>query len=250
MKRSRSTAPRAVKGPKVNIKTKTPSSKVGPSHESVLPLFWNPTGPVSEPCVIFSELERQREFRLQRWRLLLALREAQIPWNGCWHSMTVSEWIEHVIQAMEEIYSAHPRELGMQRYQLLATVLAANGARLCLVPPGLMPILPTKQLWSLEPIYSALALHRQSQVPRPDTARNAKKGTDTLQDHRKDSDELSSSTSTTTSTQPDWTHAAYWCSKCRTQSAVSAYQLQTRSADEPMTTYTRCLRCGSMGRIM
>lgn len=36
---------------------------------------------------------------------------------------------------------------------------------------------------------------------------------------------------------------AYTCHKCKSQKTVY-YQLQTRSADEPMTTYVTCMNCG------
>lgn len=36
----------------------------------------------------------------------------------------------------------------------------------------------------------------------------------------------------------------YKCSKCK-ERKTSYYQLQTRSADEPMTTFVKCLNCGN-----
>ena len=36
----------------------------------------------------------------------------------------------------------------------------------------------------------------------------------------------------------------FTCYKCKSQKC-SYYQLQTRSADEPMTTYVDCLNCGN-----
>ena len=35
-----------------------------------------------------------------------------------------------------------------------------------------------------------------------------------------------------------------WCSVCKKKSKCDYYQLQTRSADEPMTTFVNCLECG------
>ena len=35
-----------------------------------------------------------------------------------------------------------------------------------------------------------------------------------------------------------------WCSSCKKKSKCDYYQLQTRSADEPMTTFVNCLECG------
>jgi len=34
-----------------------------------------------------------------------------------------------------------------------------------------------------------------------------------------------------------------WCSGCKKKSKCDYYQLQTRSADEPMTTFFTCLEC-------
>jgi DNA-directed RNA polymerase subunit M/transcription elongation factor TFIIS len=34
-----------------------------------------------------------------------------------------------------------------------------------------------------------------------------------------------------------------WCSSCKKKSKCSYYQMQTRSADEPMTTFVNCLEC-------
>lgn len=34
-----------------------------------------------------------------------------------------------------------------------------------------------------------------------------------------------------------------WCSSCKKKTDCSYYQLQTRSADEPMTTFVTCLGC-------
>ena len=34
-----------------------------------------------------------------------------------------------------------------------------------------------------------------------------------------------------------------WCSRCKKQAKCDYYQLQTRSADEPMTTFVTCLEC-------
>lgn len=34
-----------------------------------------------------------------------------------------------------------------------------------------------------------------------------------------------------------------WCSRCKKESKCEYYQLQTRSADEPMTTFVTCLEC-------
>ena len=36
----------------------------------------------------------------------------------------------------------------------------------------------------------------------------------------------------------------FTCGKCKTKKC-SYYQLQTRSADEPMTTFVSCLNCGA-----
>ena len=36
----------------------------------------------------------------------------------------------------------------------------------------------------------------------------------------------------------------YTCRKCKSRDC-SYYQLQTRSADEPMTTYVTCVKCGN-----
>ena len=33
------------------------------------------------------------------------------------------------------------------------------------------------------------------------------------------------------------------CSRCKKKSKCSYYQMQTRSADEPMTTFVTCLEC-------
>ena len=38
-------------------------------------------------------------------------------------------------------------------------------------------------------------------------------------------------------------HGAFKCRKCKSEK-TSYYQLQTRSADEPMTTFVQCLECG------
>ena len=35
-----------------------------------------------------------------------------------------------------------------------------------------------------------------------------------------------------------------WCSSCKKKTKCDYYQLQTRSADEPMTTFVNCLECG------
>lgn len=35
-----------------------------------------------------------------------------------------------------------------------------------------------------------------------------------------------------------------WCSSCKKKARCDYYQLQTRSADEPMTTFVECLECG------
>jgi DNA-directed RNA polymerase subunit M/transcription elongation factor TFIIS len=35
-----------------------------------------------------------------------------------------------------------------------------------------------------------------------------------------------------------------WCSGCKRKTKCDYYQLQTRSADEPMTTFVNCLECG------
>jgi DNA-directed RNA polymerase subunit M/transcription elongation factor TFIIS len=35
-----------------------------------------------------------------------------------------------------------------------------------------------------------------------------------------------------------------WCSSCKKKSKCDYYQMQTRSADEPMTTFVNCLECG------
>jgi transcription elongation factor S-II len=34
-----------------------------------------------------------------------------------------------------------------------------------------------------------------------------------------------------------------YCSRCKKTARCSYYQLQTRSADEPMTTFVTCLEC-------
>ena len=34
-----------------------------------------------------------------------------------------------------------------------------------------------------------------------------------------------------------------WCSGCKKKSKCDYYQMQTRSADEPMTTFMTCLEC-------
>jgi len=34
-----------------------------------------------------------------------------------------------------------------------------------------------------------------------------------------------------------------WCSVCKKKSKCDYYQMQTRSADEPMTTFVNCLEC-------
>ena len=34
-----------------------------------------------------------------------------------------------------------------------------------------------------------------------------------------------------------------WCSGCKKKSKCDYYQMQTRSADEPMTTFVTCLEC-------
>jgi DNA-directed RNA polymerase subunit M/transcription elongation factor TFIIS len=34
-----------------------------------------------------------------------------------------------------------------------------------------------------------------------------------------------------------------WCSRCKKKTKCDYYQLQTRSADEPMTTFVTCLEC-------
>jgi len=39
--------------------------------------------------------------------------------------------------------------------------------------------------------------------------------------------------------------ATLWCRKCKKKSNCSYYQMQTRSADEPMTTFVTCLECDS-----
>ena len=36
----------------------------------------------------------------------------------------------------------------------------------------------------------------------------------------------------------------YTCRKCKSKEC-SYYQLQTRSADEPMTTFVTCIKCGN-----
>jgi len=40
------------------------------------------------------------------------------------------------------------------------------------------------------------------------------------------------------------TCSAFTCGKCK-QNKTTYYQLQTRSADEPMTTYVECITCGN-----
>ena len=35
-----------------------------------------------------------------------------------------------------------------------------------------------------------------------------------------------------------------WCSGCKKKTKCDYYQMQTRSADEPMTTFVTCLECG------
>jgi transcription elongation factor S-II len=34
-----------------------------------------------------------------------------------------------------------------------------------------------------------------------------------------------------------------WCSSCKKKAKCDYYQMQTRSADEPMTTFVTCLEC-------
>ena len=34
-----------------------------------------------------------------------------------------------------------------------------------------------------------------------------------------------------------------WCSSCKKKTKCDYYQMQTRSADEPMTTFVTCLEC-------
>ncbi len=35
-----------------------------------------------------------------------------------------------------------------------------------------------------------------------------------------------------------------FCTRCKKKSKCDYYQMQTRSADEPMTTFVNCLECG------
>lgn len=44
-------------------------------------------------------------------------------------------------------------------------------------------------------------------------------------------------------TKKDNASIMMWCSRCKKQSKCDYYQLQTRSADEPMTTFVTCLEC-------
>jgi transcription elongation factor S-II len=47
--------------------------------------------------------------------------------------------------------------------------------------------------------------------------------------------------------KPDMNTDEYKCGKCK-QRKCSYYELQTRSADEPMTTFVQCLVCGNKWR--
>jgi len=44
-------------------------------------------------------------------------------------------------------------------------------------------------------------------------------------------------------TKNDTASIFLWCSRCKKKSKCDYYQLQTRSADEPMTTFVTCLEC-------
>lgn len=45
-------------------------------------------------------------------------------------------------------------------------------------------------------------------------------------------------------TQPDENEGMFRCGKCKTRK-TTYYQMQTRSADEPMTTFVTCINCGN-----
>ena len=47
--------------------------------------------------------------------------------------------------------------------------------------------------------------------------------------------------------KPDINTDEYKCGKCK-QRKCTYYELQTRSADEPMTTFILCLECGNKWR--
>ena len=42
---------------------------------------------------------------------------------------------------------------------------------------------------------------------------------------------------------------AFQCGKCK-QRKCTYFQLQTRSADEPMTTFVQCVNCGNRWRVL